>query len=108
MHKIGVGEMKLPNIHLRIFLILLFLPAISFAGQFMVTRVTDGDTITTVTNGRQIKVRLVGIDTPETSRKKNEPGQPFSQKAKIHLQKLILNKKSYFSSSLSQAFRKVL
>ena len=40
----------------------------------------------------KFKVLLVGIDTPEISKKKNEPGQPFSQKAKIHLQKLVLNK----------------
>ena len=37
-------------------------------------------------------VRLAGIDTPETSKKKRDPGQPYSQKAKKHLAGLILNK----------------
>jgi len=37
-------------------------------------------------------VRLVGIDTPETSKKKREPGQPYSQQAKKHLVGLLLNK----------------
>ena len=36
--------------------------------------------------------RLVGIGAPERSKKKREPGQPFSQKAKEHLAGLVLNK----------------
>jgi endonuclease YncB( thermonuclease family) len=34
----------------------------------------------------------VGIDAPESSRKKREPGQPYSQEAKKYLAGLILNK----------------
>ena len=37
--------MTLLNLHLRIILILLVLPAISIAGHYKVTRVVDGDTI---------------------------------------------------------------
>ena len=84
--------MNLPNIHLRILLILLILPAIAFAGQFKVTRVVDGDTIKISRDGTTITVRLVGIDAPETSKKKNEPGQPFSRKSTKHLASLVLNK----------------
>jgi len=40
----------------------------------------------------EIKVRLAGIDTPEMSKRKGQPGQPYSQKAKKHLAGLILNK----------------
>ena len=64
----------------------------SFAGQFKVTRVTDGDTLKAAGHDIEIIVRLVGIDAPETSRKKNEEGQPFSIKATKYLAKLVLNK----------------
>lgn len=73
-------------------LIILLLSTPVFAGQLQVIRVYDGDTLKAESQGYEITVRLVGIDSPETSKKKNEPGQPFSQRAKIHLQKLVLNK----------------
>jgi endonuclease YncB( thermonuclease family) len=73
------------------FSLLLSIPP-SLAAQFVVTRVYDGDTLTVESEGYKFKVRLVGIDAPEKSRKKNEPGQPYSQKAKNLLQKLVLNK----------------
>jgi micrococcal nuclease len=40
----------------------------------------------------EIKVRLVGVDAPETSRKKGKEGQPFSQQSKKYLAGMILNK----------------
>ena len=62
------------------------------AGQFKVSRVTDGDTIT-VRDGRIEKtIRLVGIDAPEISHKKREPSQPFAQTATKYLAGLVLNK----------------
>ena len=63
-----------------------------FAGEFKITRVSDGDSIEAEGHDIEIKVRLVGIDAPETSKKKRDPGQPFSQKAKEYLANLILNK----------------
>ena len=72
--------------------LLLFLPALSLAGQFKVTRVYDGDTVKAQGHDITIKVRLVGIDAPETSKKKREPGQPFSNKATRYLAGLILNR----------------
>ena len=72
--------------------ILLFFAHIAFAQQFKVISVYGGDTLKAESQGYEITIRLVGIDAPVTSKKKNEPGQPFSQKAKIHLQKLVLNK----------------
>ena len=71
---------------------LLALVTVSSADQFKVTRVYDGDTVQAVGHDIEIKVRLVGIDSPETSKKKRDPGQPYSQKAKKHLAGLILNK----------------
>jgi endonuclease YncB( thermonuclease family) len=40
----------------------------------------------------EITIRLVGIDAPEKSRKKREPGQPFSRKATKYLVNLVLKK----------------
>jgi micrococcal nuclease len=77
-----------------LFCILLSYPALSIAGQFKVIRFTDGDTIKlrSADSKSDITIRLVGIDAPETSKKKNEPGQPFSQSSTKHLAGLVLNK----------------
>jgi endonuclease YncB( thermonuclease family) len=64
----------------------------SLAAQFLVTRVHDGNTLTVESEGYTFRVLLVGIDAPETSKKKNDLGQPFGNIAKLHLQKLVLNK----------------
>ena len=55
-------------------------------------RVYDGDTIKAVGHDIEIKVRLIGIDAPETSRKKHQPGQPYSEKAKDRLTRMVLKK----------------
>jgi micrococcal nuclease len=79
-------------ISLAVFNIFLALPLFSFAGQFKVVRVYDGDTIKVTENGDKITIRLVGIDAPEISKKKHLPGQPFCLKAKEYLSTLVLNK----------------
>ena len=71
---------------------LLAVSANSLAGQFSVTCVTDGDTVKVTGNDVKMIIRLVGIDAPETSKKKNEPGQPFSRKSTKYLTSLVLNK----------------
>ncbi|MGA9535756.1 MAG: thermonuclease family protein [Desulfobacterales bacterium] len=73
-------------------IVILIFPVIVHSGQFNCTRVTDGDTITVVTDGQKVTIRLVGIDAPEKSRGKHEPGQPFSQSSTKHLASLVLNK----------------
>ena len=70
---------------------ILIFPAIVLGGQFKCTRVTDGDTITVVTDGQKVTIRLVGIDAPEKSRSKHQPGQPFSQTSTKYLASLVLN-----------------
>ena len=80
---------------LKLFVSLFFflvVPVLTYAGPYKVVRVYDGDTLKAVRDGVDIKVRLVGIDAPETSKKKYMPGQPFSQKAKKFLTKLVLNR----------------
>jgi endonuclease YncB( thermonuclease family)/membrane-bound metal-dependent hydrolase YbcI (DUF457 family) len=56
-----------------------------------VTHVTDGDTITVQLNNQQIKVRLIGIDTPE-SVKPNTPIQCFALQASAFTKAQLLNK----------------
>ncbi len=73
-----------------LFTLLFILPLIVHAGQFKVIRVYDGDTITALENGKKIRIRLVGIDSPEMSRGK-KPGQPFCQKSQKYLSWLVLN-----------------
>jgi endonuclease YncB( thermonuclease family) len=80
------------KITLSLILLLFLFPTLSLAAQFKVTRVYDGDTIKAQGHDIEIKVRLLGIDAPETSRKKREQGQPYSQQSKKHLAGLVLNK----------------
>ena len=70
----------------------LFFTHTAIAAQFLVTRVYDGDTVKAKSLSKEITIRLVGIDAPETSKKKNQPGQPFSRKARDYLNHLVLNK----------------
>lgn len=86
-------------------LLLLLIPAIVFAKnpirtiEGIVTKVSDGDTIN-VTDplGTKLKVRLYGIDAPETekSNKKtgrvSKPGQPFGEEAYQALNSKIYRK----------------
>ncbi len=49
-----------------LFLILSLAFTVAAAGESVkVAYVTDGDTITVIQNGKKLKVRLIGIDTPE-------------------------------------------
>jgi endonuclease YncB( thermonuclease family) len=72
--------------------LLLVFPIPVSAHQWRVVRVTDGDTIKAAINGIEIIAHLVGIDAPEKSGKKHEPGQLFSRKATKYLAGLVLNK----------------
>jgi endonuclease YncB( thermonuclease family) len=62
-------------------------PTFSFAGQFKVTYVYDGDTLIAKGHDIEIKVGLAGIDAPETPMR-----EPYAAKAKKHLAKMVLNK----------------
>jgi len=87
--------MRIKKVFGYILFLLAFLicnPTTASAGLFKVVRVYDGDTIKAVGYDIEIKVRLVGIDAPETSKGKRKPGQPFGRKAEKHLAALVLNK----------------
>ena len=57
--------------------------SISFGFQGKVVKITDGDTVTVLTaDKKQVKIRLFGIDAPETK-------QDYGTKSKQYLSKLI-------------------
>jgi micrococcal nuclease len=100
-------------VHILVFLIVTLLAStgICIAGEYQVSRVVDGDTIIVKKGDTKLTIRLVGIDAPEVSHKKNEPGQPFSQPSTKHLAGLVLNKvvdiKSYGPDRYGRALGEV-
>ena len=61
--------------HIICLLFLIVSPTICLAWTAEVVSVSDGDTITVLRQGQQVKIRLYGIDAPEN-------GQAFGQQAK--------------------------
>lgn len=59
-------------------------------GYYRITHFTDGDTLTVEMSGHEEKVRLIGIDTPET-KKPNTPVQCYGQEASAFTKQLIGN-----------------
>ena len=57
---------------------LFFLPTLSLAGEFKVTKVYDGDTITVLGEGKELRVRLYGIDTPEIAQWYGQNAKQFT------------------------------
>lgn len=93
---------------ISIVLNVLILPAFVFAGEYKVTRVIDGDTLVVRKGSVNLTIRLVGIDAPEVSHKKYEPGQPFSQQSTKHLAKLTLNRSADVRSYGSDRYGRIL
>lgn len=64
-----------------------------------VTKVSDGDTIQVNSQGTKLKIRLYGIDSPETEKRKkktgrvSKPGQPYGEEARKALEEDIYLKK---------------
>jgi endonuclease YncB( thermonuclease family) len=82
--------------YLAILLQLLLLTSNAYAGRIVegiVCAVYDGDTVLMTTREEsRLKVRLYGIDAPET-RKPDKPGQPYGDKAKRLLMYKILGRR---------------
>jgi micrococcal nuclease len=54
-----------------------------------ITKITDGDTVQAITpEGTKLKVRLYGIDAPETAKGK-KPGEPFGNASRDYLSSLV-------------------
>jgi endonuclease YncB( thermonuclease family) len=59
-----------------------------------VTRVADGDTITVITaNQTKLRIRMLGIDAPETPKGTKFPGQPYGPEADAYLKQLVDGKR---------------
>jgi endonuclease YncB( thermonuclease family) len=84
------------------------LPAVSFAGEFNVIRVYNGDTLKAKGHGIEFKVSLIGIDAPETSKKKNDEGQPHSQQAKKFLASMVLDKTVFIKGYGNDRYNRIL
>lgn len=57
-------------------------------GMYRVTRYVDGDTIEVDMNGKKERIRMIGIDTPETH-KPNTPVQCYGPAAAAHTKNII-------------------
>ena len=71
-------------------LFLMMLVCITLQAQTLtgkVVRIADGDTFTLLVEKKQYRIRLYGIDAPET-----KGGQPYSLKSKDYLASLIAGK----------------
>ena len=62
------------------------LPGLSIAGQYKVVKIYDGNTIKVSGQGKEIPIRLVGIDSPEK-------GQPYFDASRELLRNAILHKR---------------
>lgn len=70
-----------------LFLFLMTVACITLQSQTLtgrVVRIADGDTFTLLVEKKQHRIRLYGVDAPET-----KGGQPYSQKAKDYLASMI-------------------
>jgi Staphylococcal nuclease homologue len=56
----------------------------------LVERVADGDTVTVITpNQTKLRIRMLGIDAPETPKGTKFPGQPYGPEAEAYLKRLV-------------------
>lgn len=62
--------------------------ATSSTASVTVDRVVDGDTVVLIIDGQKQKVRLIGVDTPETV-KPNTPVQCYGPEASLALKSLL-------------------
>ncbi|MBC7960151.1 MAG: thermonuclease family protein [Vallitaleaceae bacterium] len=70
-----------------------------------VVRIVDGDTLVIEINGTDEKVRLIGVDTPESVGKyKNNP-EPYGEKASAFTKELILGEEVYLEKDVSETDR---
>ncbi|WP_432662241.1 thermonuclease family protein [Wukongibacter baidiensis] len=66
----------------------------------LVTRVVDGDTIVVVLNGIEEKVRLIGVNTPESAGKYKGNPQPYGKEASNFTKRSLLGSMVYFEKDV--------
>ncbi len=80
---------------------LLSAPAPLPAGTYQVVKVVDGDTITILKDNKNQRVRLIGVDTPETVDPRR-PVQCFGEAAAAEATRLLDNKAVRLETDPSQ------
>lgn len=103
---------KIKKIH--VFIILVIMSIISgCTGQntnndnfetALVTKVVDGDTINVKINGEKYKVRMIGVDTPETVHP-SKPIQFYGKEASDYTKKNLTDKTVYLQKDVSDTDR---
>ncbi len=99
IRKAGLLKRRLPGKSLLVLLaILLILGAEASPAAPLrtvtatITKISDGDTVQAITpEGTKLKVRLYGIDAPETA-KGQKPGEPFGSDSRNYLTSLVSHK----------------
>lgn len=100
MSKTGLMMILMKNWILSVLLLLLTLPAYAdFYGK--VVRVTDGDTIIVLKDKKQIRVRLYGIDAPESK-------QAFGNKSRQYLANIIAGKQVKIVDKGNDIYKRLL
>jgi micrococcal nuclease len=70
-------------------------------GPFTVIKVVDGDTIWVDNNGQRLKIRMIGLDTPETVDPR-KPVQCFGLEASAHAKTILGGQSVYLETDPSQ------
>jgi micrococcal nuclease len=80
--------------HIALILSIILILSVLSIGQnfYLCTRVIDGDTIIVNIEGKKEKVRLIGVDTPETVHP-NKPVEYFGKEASEFTKKMVEGKK---------------
>ena len=71
---------------------IVFLSSPCFSASCTVSRVLEGDLLYVLCSGKTISVRLAAIDAPEMSTVRQRPGQPFCERARLHLENRVLSR----------------
>ena len=70
-------------------------------GPFTVVKVVDGDTIHVDNNGKRLKIRMIGLDTPETVDPR-KPVQCFGREASAQAKTILAGQSVYLEIDPSQ------
>ena len=75
-----------------LFLLLIIPFTVNAQDLYLCTRVVDGDTIIVNVNGKEERVRLIGVDTPETKHP-SKPIEYFGKEASAFTKSMVEGKK---------------
>ena len=78
--------------------------AVTKTSMYSVANVIDGDTIDLVINGKTERIRMIGLDTPET-KDPRKPVQCFGQEASQRMRELVNGKNVYIEQDPTQGER---